>query len=126
MRITIVFLMAFLLWSSMVSPLPYVNSVSQDEPRIYEIHAIVTAYNENDNYTPGTTMANGQEVYYGAVANDVLPLNSKVEINGETFVVADRFGAGHPIERFDMYLTSRTAAERFGRKNLKVKILEED
>ena len=94
------------------------------EPKVREIKAIVTAYNESDDLTPGTTMANGQQVYYGAVANDQLPLGTKVEIDGETFEVCDRFGGSYGIERFDMYLPSRGECERWGRQKKIVRILE--
>jgi len=90
----------------------------------YTILAEVTAYNENDGETYGTTMANGQTVYYGCLANDKLPFGTKVIIDGETFVVADRFGGGHPIEKFDMYLPSRGDCDRFGRQWKTVKVVE--
>lgn len=91
-----------------------------------EITAVITAYNENDGDTPGTTMANGDEVRYGALANDVLPLGTKVEINGEIFEICDRFGGNHSIERFDMYLPTVEQCEAWGVQEITVRILEED
>jgi 3D (Asp-Asp-Asp) domain-containing protein len=107
------------------------TTVLPEQPRETEVDvkrtitAEVTAYNENDDYTPGTTMANGKEVHYGAVANDALPLGTIVRINGEIFEVSDRFGNGNPIERFDIYMPSRSACERFGRQWITVEIKEE-
>lgn len=91
----------------------------------HTIEAEVTFYNENDEHTPGTVMANGHKVHYGAVANDQLKLGTVVKIDGETFVVSDRFGAGHPVERFDVYMPSRGDCDRFGRQKKTVKIMEE-
>lgn len=88
--------------------------------------AVITAYNENDGDTPGTTMANGSTVRYGALANDVLPLGTKVLIQGEIFEVCDRFGGDHGIERFDMYLPTVDQCKAWGVREIEVEILEED
>ena len=88
------------------------------------IVAEVTAYNEHDDYTPGTTMANGETVHYGAVANDVLPMGTLVEINGEIFEVSDRFGADHPVERFDIYMPSKELCLNYGQQKIIIEIRE--
>ena len=86
------------------------------EANSYIIIAELTAYTVGDGDTPGTTMANGETVHYGAVANDTLPLGTKVVIDGEEFVVKDRFGGGYGIERFDVYTSSVSDCEKFGRQ----------
>ena len=92
------------------------------EANSYIIIAELTAYTVGDGDTPGTTMANGETVHYGAVANDTLPLGTKVVIDGEEFVVKDRFGGGYGIERFDVYTSSVSDCEKFGRQYKEVKI----
>ena len=87
-----------------------------DNDDSYIIIAELTAYNCDDGETLGTTMANGETVHYGAVANDALPLGTKVVIDGEEFVVKDRFGGGYGVERFDVYTTSVSDCEKFGRQ----------
>jgi len=99
--------------------------VTVEQPKYCEIEAIVTCYSENDDHTPGDIMANGKRVHYGAVANDVLPMGTKVLIDGETFVVSDRFGGGYPVEKFDMYLPSRADCIQWGRQKKIVRILED-
>ena len=89
---------------------------SNDEANSYIIIAELTAYTVGDGDTPGTTMANGETVHYGAVANDALPLGTKVVIDGEEFVVKDRFGGGYGVNRFDVYTTSVSDCEKFGRQ----------
>jgi 3D (Asp-Asp-Asp) domain-containing protein len=118
-----------LLWLLLADQIPIIEipfEPPQVTQRYREVTAIVTAYNENDGHTPGTTMANGEEVHEGAVANDQLDLGTVVEIAGERYIVKDRFGGDHPIERFDVYRSSRNSALRFGRQILQVKILEDE
>ena len=92
------------------------NDIVSEANNEYTVYAELTAYNCDDGDTPGTTMANGETVHYGAVANDTLPLGTKVVIDGEEFVVKDRFGGGYGIERFDVYATSVSDCEKFGRQ----------
>ena len=87
-----------------------------DNDDSYIIIAELTAYTVGDGDTPGTTMANGETVHYGAVANDALPLGTKVVIDGEEFVVKDRFSGGYGVNRFDVYTTSVSDCEKFGRQ----------
>ena len=92
------------------------DSMEQNGVNEYTVYAELTAYNKDDGETLGTTMANGETVHYGAVANDGLPLGTKVVIDGEEFVVKDRFGGGYGVERFDVYTTSVSECEKFGRQ----------
>ena len=121
------FCIAMMLWINLLIPLDIEprNYSEPPGPEFREVVGELTAYNENDGETPSTTMANGKQVHYGAVANDQLPLGTKVEIDGEIFVVSDRFGAGHPVERFDIYMESTDACEKFGRQKKIVRILED-
>ena len=100
-----------------------VSEANNEANNEYTVYAELTAYNCDDGDTPGTTMANGETVHYGAVANDTVPLGSKVVIDGEEFVVKDRFGGGYGIERFDVYTSSVSDCEKFGRQYKEVKII---
>ena len=93
-----------------------VSEANNEANNEYTVYAELTSYTVGDGDTPGTTMANGETVHYGAVANDALPLGTKVIIDGEEFVVKDRFGGGYGIERFDVYATSVSDCEKFGRQ----------
>lgn len=92
------------------------SKASNEANNEYTVYAELTSYTVGDSDTPGTTMANGETVHYGAVANDALPLGTKVVIDGEEFIVKDRFGGGYGVERFDVYTTSVSDCEKFGRQ----------
>ena len=98
------------------------RSEAKENDDSYIIIAELTAYTVGDGDTPGTTMANGETVHYGAVANDYLPLGTKVVIDGEEFVVKDRFGGGYGVEKFDVYTTSVSECEKFGRQYKEVTV----
>ena len=59
----------------------------------------VTAYCDQ-GYT-----ASGDYVSEGMVARDDLPIGTTVMINGESYIVADRFGGGYS-DRLDIYMPS--------------------
>lgn len=82
----------------------------------YPIYAEVSAYSDSGR------MANGEWTHYGAIASDDLPFGTKVEINGEIFVVKDRFGGGY-TNAIDIYMPSYEDAIEFGRQYLTVHIL---
>lgn len=71
-------------------------------------------------------MANGQQVHYGAIAADprILPLGTKVLIEGlGTFIVQDTGGAIKG-NRIDIWMSSTQAALRFGRKSVKLAVIK--
>lgn len=70
-------------------------------------------------------MANGQRVHSGAIAADprVLPIGSKVHIEGMgNFTVKDTGGAIRG-RRIDIWMPSKSAAMRFGRRQVLLKKL---
>lgn len=77
----------------------------------------VTAYTHT-----GGVMANGQYPYVGAVASDDLPLGTRVLIQGNEYVVADRFGGGYS-DMIDIFMDSRDDAIAFGNQYLDVTVL---
>ena len=71
-------------------------------------------------------MADGRHVHVGAVAGPrAIPLGTWVSIGGRTYQVEDRT-ARRFDGRFDIWMPSRTAALRFGKRQLKVNILSND
>lgn len=70
----------------------------------------------------GNVMANGEYPYVGAVASDDLPIGTKVRVNGQEYVVKDRFGGGY-TDRLDIFMDTYDEAIEFGRQWLNVEIL---
>lgn len=85
------------------------------------ITAVATAY----TYT-GRPTATGIRPRVGTVAvdPDVIPLGSRLYIEGYGFGVAQDIGSGIKGNRVDVFLETREAALRWGRKIVKVYILE--
>ena len=80
-----------------------------------------TAYTLYENETPSSTMANGQEVYVGAVAYNDVPLGSKIEIDGNMYTVCDRVGSDGVV---DIYMNSYNEAVQYGVQYKEVKIYD--
>ena len=85
----------------------------------YYVDVKCTAYNEGNDLCPSTTMANGEEVYVGAVAYNDVPLGTKVEIDGVVYTVCDRVGSDNII---DIYMDSLDACYDFGVQYKTVKV----
>lgn len=84
------------------------------------MHVTCTAYTAGDGMTPGTVMANGEKVHYGAVACNFLPLGTKIRIDGEVYTVKDR--CGHS-DRIDIYMNSLDECYQFGIRTKQVEVL---
>ena len=88
------------------------------------LFVICTAYTaafDECGKTDGIT-ASGHVATQGiTVACDDLPLGTEVVIDGHTYIVQDRFGAGHGKHRMDIYMEQKADAFKFGRQ---VKIVE--
>lgn len=83
----------------------------------YPMHVEATAYSIDG------VMANGEWTHYGAIAADDLPFGTRVLINGEVFVVKDRFGGGY-TNAIDIYMPSYDDAIQFGRQYLTIHVLD--
>lgn len=88
----------------------------------YVIEGEISKYTAGDNYTPSTTMANGEQVHVGAVANNLLPLGTRVRIDGQVYTVKDRTGLGQYV--FDIYTDSHDHAIKYGRQYRTVEVLK--
>lgn len=89
----------------------------------YEVSVVVTAYAIGDGHTPGSIMASGKEVYVGAVAYNDVPLGTRVVIDGVEYTVEDRVGSDGVI---DIYMSTTEDCAIFGRKLMKVYVLERE
>lgn len=74
-------------------------------------------------YSPcssGTIMANGQHTHWGAVANNFLPLGTRIRMDHRVrgrrwFTVEDRIGHGSQL---DIFMPSCAAAIQWGRRQI--------
>lgn len=88
----------------------------------YVIDGEISKYTSGDNFTPSTTMANGEQVHVGAVANNLLPLGTRVRIDGQVYTVKDRTGGNNYL--FDIYTDSYDHAIQYGRQYKTVEVLK--
>lgn len=68
----------------------------------------ITAYSRQDS---SLIMANGQEVFEGAVASNDYPLGTRIRIDGIEYVVCDRMGVGGTV---DIFMESPEAVRQWG------------
>ena len=88
------------------------------------LFVICTAYTaafDECGKTDGITASGHPAIQGVTVACDGLPLGTEVVIDGNTYIVQDRFGAGHGKHRMDIYMEQKADAFKFGRQ---VKIVE--
>jgi 3D (Asp-Asp-Asp) domain-containing protein len=86
----------------------------------------VTAYTasyEECGKTDGITASGVKATEGRTIACDFLEFGTQVVILGQTYVVEDRIGSGHP-SKIDVYMESKEEALKFGRRQLEVEILE--
>lgn len=95
--------------------------VPQEECTYHEVWVTAyTATEEECGKADGIT-ASGEVAQRGMIAADWLPFGTEVEINGETYVVKDRFGDGK-YGKIDIYVDSIEEAEQIGRYKTIVKV----
>lgn len=100
---------------------------SRSNPRHREIQVVATAYVANCNGCTGITK-NGTDVRHQtpnivAVDPNVIPLNSKVEINGEIYIAGD-IGGGIRNHEIDILVATESEALEWGRRKINIKILD--
>lgn len=89
------------------------------------IKGYVTCYTNLPELTDDSPdfTANGQKVYVGGVAANGYRFNSKVQIEGVTYIVNDRKNSRYGPEWFDIFVESYQEAVNCGVKELDVTIL---
>lgn len=91
---------------------------------------IITAYSSTPEETDDTPFitASGKTVRDGIVANNLLPLGTKIKIPGlygdKVFTVEDRMNKRWSDYRFDIWFPSKTLAKNFGVKTAYIEVLE--
>ncbi|WP_175637959.1 G5 and 3D domain-containing protein [Metabacillus schmidteae] len=94
-----------------------------------EFYVNSTAYTANCNGCSGTT-ATGMNLRANpnakviAVDPNVIPLGTKVYVEGYGYAVAADTGSAIKGNKIDVFLSSKSAAYRWGSKKVKIKILE--
>ena len=97
-------------------------------PQFETIHnATITAYSSSVDETDSTPfiMANGQRVFYGAIACPRrYPFGTIVRGLGIDMVCADRMNIRYTGDEFDIWLPSKKEAQEFGKIKADLYILE--
>lgn len=103
------------------------ETCNREAPNPYrEVVCNISAYTAHSNETgrgDGLT-ASGRYAQAGrTIAMDDVPFGTRVEIDGHTYIVEDRFGGGY-TNRIDIYMDTKSEAFQWGRRHLKVKIYD--
>jgi len=97
------------------------NSLAPISPIAFpktQVLGVITSYNpfpEQTDDNPDIT-ASGHKVREGIVANNCLPFGTRVEIDGEVFVVLDRMNSRYGCEHFDILSFDYEWSVQFGRQ----------
>ena len=98
-----------------------------DEPKYREIFATIYAYSSEVEQTDSDpfTMASGNRVYDGAIANNCLEFGTKVIIYGLEYTVEDRMNKRYgSCDIFDIWMPTKEQAIEWGKVGTKVKIYD--
>jgi 3D (Asp-Asp-Asp) domain-containing protein len=109
----------------------YVAKTSNEvKSAVKKIKVVLTAYSSTPEETDDTPFitASGKHVADGIVANNLLPLGTKIRIpelyGDKIFVVEDRMNKRKSDYHFDIWLPSKALAINFGVKTAEVEVLE--
>ena len=100
-----------------------VDSMWDVEEQWCNVSAYTSAKDEcgkDDGITASMTKATAGRT----IAADHLPFGTKVMINNHIYIVEDRFGGGY-TDRIDIFMNTKKEAFKFGRQQIKIKILKE-
>ncbi len=94
-----------------------------------EFYVTATAYTANCNGCTGVTatginLKSNPEVKVIAVDPSVIPLGSKVWVEGYGYAVAGDTGGAIKGKKIDLFMASKSQAYDFGRKKVRVKVLK--
>jgi len=97
---------------------------------VQKIKVVITAYSSSPEETDDTpfTTASGSEVRDGVIANNMLPIGTKIRIpelyGDKVFTVEDRMNKRKSNYHFDIWFPSKTLAVNFGVKTAEIEVLE--
>ena len=106
------------------------NSAETADKIVKKIKVIITAYSSTPEETDDTPFitASGKSVADGVVANNMLPLGTKIKIpelyGDKIFVVEDRMNVKKSDYHIDIWLPSKILALSFGVKTTEIEVLE--
>jgi len=95
-----------------------------------KIKVVITAYSSTPDQTDDTpfTTASGTEVRDGVIANNMLPIGTKIRIpelyGDKVFTVEDRMNRRKSNYHFDIWFPNRELAVNFGVKTAEIEVLE--
>ena len=92
------------------------------------ILALCTAYTSSFDEcgnTDGITASGTKATINRTVAADDLPLGTRIRINGQEYIVEDRFGGGYK-NRIDIYVDTKEKAYQYGRQYNFIEIIKEE
>ncbi|WP_144511862.1 3D domain-containing protein [Bacillus sp. FJAT-22090] len=104
------------------------RSNSQDKV-VKELVVSASAFTANCNGCSGITstginLKKNPDIKVIAVDPDVIKLGTKVHVEGYGYAVAGDIGANIKGNKIDVFFSSKTDAYKWGRKSVKIKILE--
>ena len=110
----------------------YVAKASNEavQKAVKTIKVVITAYSSTPDQTDDApfTTASGKSVADGVVANNMLPLGTKIKIPGlygdKIFVIEDRMNRKKSDYHIDIWMPSREVAVNFGVKTAEIQVLE--
>ncbi len=104
----------------------YITQVKEIKEETEWFYFIATGYSANDPAQgTGNITATGKEIKTGMVAVDtkIIPLGSTVEIKDLGIFTAEDTGGKIKGNRIDIYFETKEEAEKFGRKMIWVRVL---
>jgi len=104
-------------------------SRSTDDNVVKEIVVSASAFTANCNGCSGVTstginLKRNPDVKVIAVDPKVIPLGTKVYVEGYGYAVAGDIGSAIKGNKIDVFFSSKSEAYKWGRKNVNIKILE--
>jgi len=106
------------------------KEVSKSAKVVQKIKVVLTAYSSTPEETDDTPFitASGKTVADGIIANNMLPLGTKIRIpelyGDKIFTVEDRMNRRKSNYHFDIWLPSKDLAINFGVKTATIEVLE--
>ncbi len=110
----------------------YVAKTTNETKKVAKtIQVVITAYSSTPEETDDTPFitASGKHVADGIIANNMLPIGTKVRIpelyGDKIFTVEDRMNKRKSNYHFDIWFPSKELAINFGVKTAEIEILED-
>jgi len=106
------------------------ESTKEAKKVVQKIKVVITAYSSTPEETDDTPFitASGKTVADGIIANNMLPLGTKIRIpelyGNKVFTVEDRMNRRKSNYHFDIWLPSKELAINFGVKTAEIEVLE--